>query len=563
MIELLRRLADASNARAARWRIYPVVAAIGVVAYVAIYGVGHLTGSSSYWDTPQRDEGMALMGYRYFVAADWHWPMFANTAIDIPYTTSVAFNDCIPLWAAINKLFATMFPPWEHVSARTYLASWHTVVYALQACFGVACVRSLGHRSWRAAIVTALFVLAVPAWIFRYGHPALSAHWIELWAIWLYLRAPDRQQTPRRLALEGLAMLAVGSSVTPYHPVMCLPIFGAALLRSRDVRSIAIWFPLGVATVVGATWLAGYFADEAAVAQWGFAKQSTNLLSWLVPVRSGIVGDARWIANVMATDWQHEGYCYFGLGFLGLLVLCVRDPVAVRDAIRRHAFLFAVALAFAALALSNHVYFGGEPILTYRVPKLLRWFAGQFRAPGRFVWLPMYVVLLFVLHRGLTWASSWRRFAIVAGLLIVQVVDVRGDWALQRAWTDHRSTNATDPIAWRPFVHAHAAVEIHPTFACLSGELPPAVFDLAFEVQLLASERALPINGTYNTRTIRRCDVEARAWATYEPRPDTLYVLLPQAAVLEARFPRVGMSCARITHAVVCSARRDPRALAR
>lgn len=519
-----------------------------------VYGTGHLFGTSPYWTMPQTDERMALMGYRYFLDESWHWPVFASHAIDAPYVTSVAFSDCIPIWALINKTIATIVPPWQRLSADAYLGLWHGLAYALQACFGVACLRALGHRSWRAAIVTALFFVAVPAFIFRYGHAALSAHWVELWAIWLYLLTPARSATSRRLGIAKLAQLTVAALITPYHPVMSLGIFVASLLRSRDTRTIAIWLPLGIACVALATWFAGYFSGEGAVAQWGFAKQSTNVLSWLVPVRSGIIGDGRWIANVMATDWQWEGYAYLGLGYLVLLALFLPHVKTLRGVIERHIFLFAISLAFWLLALSNHIYFGSQELATYSIPSFLRWIPTQFRAPGRFVWVPMYVAIVFLLHSGLTRFSTGRRFGVLVALVAVQLIDARGDWAHQRAITAGPHANVVDLGAWRPMVHAHQEVIIEPSFACLEGERPQWVSDLSTAVQMVASERGIPINGTYSARTQRSCADDESAWPILALRPGVLYVVLPRAAAIAARWQAGGARCIAFQTAWVCSA---------
>jgi len=530
-----------------------VAATLGLATYVIVYGAGHVLGTSAYWTMPITDERMALMGFRYFLVEDWHWPVFVNHAIDAPYTTSVAFSDCIPIWALINKALATVIGPWRSISADAYLGLWHGLAYVLQACLGVACLRALGHRSWAAGVVTALFFLAVPAWIFRYPHPALSAHWIELWAVYLYLRTPARMRLPRALGLAWLAQLAIAALVTPYHPVMSLGILVAALGRSRDLRTIAIWLPLGVAAVAGATWFAGYFSGEAAIGQWGFAKQSTNALSWLIPVRSGLVGDAQWIASVTATDWQWEGYAYLGLGYLAMLALFVPHVRTLRGVVERHRFLFAVALAFWLLALSNHIYVGSHEVATYSIPSLLRWIPSQFRAPGRFVWVPMYVLIVFLMHATLTRFASGRRFAIPIVLCMVQLLDARGDWAHQARTTDGPRARAIDLTAWRPLVHAHGAVEIHPTYPCLQGDDLHWLSDVSTGIQLLASERGLAINGTYSARTRRDCAAEERAWGQLPLRPGVLHVVMPQARALAERWIADGARCITFATAHVCS----------
>ncbi len=534
--------------------VYLTAAAIALVAFLLVYGVRHLLGTNAYWQMPEQDERMALMGYRYFLADSWHWPIFLNDAVNVPYTKSVAFLDCIPIWALVNKGIATIIPPWRSFSADAYLGMWHALAYALQACLGVACLRALGHRSWRANLATALFFIAIPTWIFRYPHAALSAHWVLLAAFYMYLRTPTRERTSLRLGIAKVSQLALAALVTPYLAVMSLPVFAASVLRSRDRRTIAIWLPLGVIAILLANWFAGYFAPETAKPQWGFDQESANLLGWLIPQRSGIVGDAQWIASVNGTPWQYEGYAYLGIGALGLLALFLPHVKILRGVIGRHAPLFIVAVAAALFALSNHIYFGSHEIGSYPIPRLFRWIPNQFRSPGRFVWIPTYALLLFLMHWALTRFVSWRRFAIVAVLVVLQVIDATGDWRLQHMKTNAAHGAMLDRDGWRPLIHAHGAVTILPPYPCVFDEADGAKLDHAsWEIQFLGSERALPINGTYSAREMRKCEAEEAEWATLALRSDMLYVILPQAFAVADRLEATGARCGAFDFGRACS----------
>ncbi|HTR52392.1 MAG TPA: DUF6311 domain-containing protein [Kofleriaceae bacterium] len=531
--------------------VYAVAAALGLATYLVVYGPGHLLGTSAYWTMPINDERMNLVGYRYFLLEPWHWPLFDSDRIAVPATRSLAFLDVIPLWALFNKLVATLVPPWRVFSASAYLGMWHGLAYVLQPCFGIACLRALGHRTWREALVGALFFLAVPAWIFRYGHGALSAHWIELWAFYLYLRTPPRERLPRRLGYALIAQLAVGSLVTPYHPVMSLPISAAALVRTRDRRSIVTWLPVCIATVVLATWIAGYFDRESHGHQWGFEAESANLLTWLVPVRSGFFGDARWLANTLATDQQWEGYAYFGLGYLGLLAAFAPHAAMLPSVVRRHGLLFGVAIVFGLVALSNHVYLGSHEIATYSIPSFLHRFPDQFRSPGRFVWIPMYLAMLFVLHWAFTRFAT--RFWIVVLALAVQLFDVRGDWALQRAQASGPTATSLDLATWRTLIETHQRVAIYPVFHCVVDPDRPGLDLVSTEIQLLASETALPINDTYTVHPPHDCRHREIAWPDIALEPGTLYVIFPRADAIADRFVAHGATCARFAQGRACS----------
>lgn len=493
-------------------QIYAVAAAIGLATYLIVYGPAHLIGATPYWEMPFQDERQALIGYRYFLHEPWHWPLFVSQAVNVPYPKSVAFLDCVPLWALVNKMIATVVPPWASFSAHAYLGMWHALAYVLQASLGVACLRALGHVSWRTGILTALFLLSIPK----------------------------------------VAQLCTAALVYPYHAVFSLGVYFASLARTRDRRTILTWLPLGVLGVLAMMWLVGYFAPETAVPQWGFDKESANLLSWLVPVRSGILGDGRWIANVMGTPWQWEGYAYLGLGSFALMAIALR-PSALRGTLTRHAILFAVVLACALLALSNHIYFGSHEIASYRIPRLLLWIPHQFRSPGRFVWLPTYVLLVYVRHRAFTRQANGRRFAVIVVAVVVQVVDASGDWALQREFTQGPNYVQLDPARWRPLVSAHDAVYIFPPHTCVSGD-DKAVPDFAsMDIQMLASEHTLPINGVYCARPLRHCALEEAEWATLALQPGALYVLLPQAVEVADLLAARGAHCARFAHGRVCS----------
>jgi hypothetical protein len=552
MVASAKRIDAWSKAPARSLHVYGAAALAGLAAYLLVYGAGHLFGTSAYWQLPEPDERMAMMGYRYFLHEPWHWPVFVNHAVNVPYPKSVAFLDCIPIWAFVNKAIATIVPPWGSFSEHAYLGLWHGVAYALQPCFGVAIVRLLGHRSWRAALVTVAFFVALPTWIFRYGHPALSAHWIELWAVYLYLRTPARSPTPRRINVAKLCQLVVASMVSPYPAVMSLLIFIVSVLRSRDRRTIASWLPLGLAAVAVATWFSGYVARETLRDQWGFEFESANLLSWLIPPRSGIIGDAQWIASVSGTDWQYEGYAYLGIGFLLLLVLFLPHVRTLAPTIRRHPHLFALVAACCLFSLSNHIYFGSHELVSVPIPSVLKWIPRQFRSPGRFVWIPTYVLLVYVLHRSLASVTRGRGFALIAVAAIVQVVDATGDWRLQRTYLAMQSPRV-DQAGWRALVDAHDAVTILPPYNCVLDDASK-LDEVSRDIQWLASEHATPINGTYSARAFRQCKKEQEQWATQDLHPRTLYVLLPAAAAVADRYQAEGASCGMFDFGRVCSA---------
>lgn len=530
------------------------------MAYFGVFGPSYFTGASHHWDLPLEDSRAYLMGYRYFLDEPWHWPPFVVHGMNVPYTKNIVYTDSIPLWALLNKAVASVVPAWGPFSARAYLGTWLGLVYALQGASGVFCVRALGRRGYGDAIVTAVFFVALPAFVVRYGHASLSGHFLTVTALGLYLRTPDRAAPPWGLFAAFVAHLAVATLVNPYHATMALALFLAATLRARSVRA-GLWLVAGLASVGLSAALAGFFARDAKVYAGGFESASANLLSPFVPMRSLLFGDGRRLANVVATEFQYEGYDYLGLGFMVLAAIALAVPGAPRAAMlasRRHVYLFVLALGCWIYSLSSHVYFGSHRILAYTFPESLRWVSEQYRAPGRFIWLPTYVLLVYALSVVLARSEARARgklLALVPLLALLQIVDGGGgDWRFCRFYTRGPFPNHLDQGAWRALVHAHTSVEVLPPYDCILDGTPD-IDRVSQEVQFLASEKAIRINGVYSARPTRDCRLEMDSWGSMRPEPGKLRVLLPRVAGLADRLQVLGATCGSFAFGAACSTR--------
>jgi hypothetical protein len=547
---LASRFAAWSRTDASVRPMYAVAGAIGLLAFMIVFGPGHLVGTSSHWDMPLQDSRAYLMGYRYFLHEPWHWPVFVTHTMNVPYTKSIAFTDSIPLWALINKSIATVVPPWGTFTERAYLGLWYGVVWIAQPCLGVACLRTLGHRSWFAGLVTALFFIAVPAWTLRHVHASLSAHFLLLWALLLYLKSTVGGAAPsRKLRIAQLAQLGVSAMINPYHAVFSFGLFLASVVHTRRLVPIALWAPAGIAAIGIAAWFAGYFAPEAKLAVGGFDVASANALTLVMPFRSGLVGSSWWKD---ATGYQYEGVAFLGFGILVLLVAYLPKGRDAWPTIKRHPFLLVLAVAAGVFSLSNHVFIGRYELVSFAVPHRFQWVAEQFRCPGRFVWVPMYVLIVFVLHRSLTrFTAGWQR-AIVVGLALLQLIDVTGDWRVYRENTTGAKPTYVKVEAWRPLVHAHRAVYVLPSYDCvLDGT--PSVDQVSLDIQFLASEKAIPINGVYSARPTRDCQRDAAALMSLTPADDTLYVVLRRVLTVSERLELLGASCGEFEFGRACS----------
>jgi hypothetical protein len=97
-------------------------------------------------------------------------------------------------------------------------------------------------------------------------------------------------------------------------------------------------------------------------------------------------------------------------------------------------------------------------------------------------------------------------------------------------------------------LQASDQVAMFPSHAC-NGDVH---WELATEIQYLASEDAVPINGVHSARYLRDCAADTASALDFQPRPRTLYVFVAPMTALARRLAATGMPCAEFAFGEVC-----------
>jgi hypothetical protein len=221
----------------------------------------------------------------------------------------------------------------------------------------------------------------------RVGHPALTAHFVLLWALYVYLRSEQGRVHPASQAFLGLVV----GLIHPYLAAMTLALLAAMPLRARTWRSLAAYGAAVFATILG-WWLAGFISVSrtADLAAGGLGLYSMNLLSPVTPSGWSTMLPELPVAHQLQT---YEGFQYLGAGFLLLLGIAGVLLVSQRSPERRMqmAPLVFVCLLCAVYSLSPRITLGADVVVDWSSPLLDR--VSFFRASGRFFWPMTYLLL--------------------------------------------------------------------------------------------------------------------------------------------------------------------------
>jgi hypothetical protein len=264
--------------------------------------------------------------------------------------------------------------------------------------------------------------------------------------------------------------------------------------------TVAATTALGVATGI-------LSRDTASGGTTGFGVFSLNLASPFVPQLSGVFPP---LAGYW-TGMRSQVLGWPGTG-VWLVVLAAVVLAGARPPIRRHAALAAVLLAFVLFALSDRVTLGARVLLDVPLPEKLAYALGAFRASGRFVWPATFAALAWGL---LTLLRRKQGFSLVvlAAAALLQVIDAGPLRAAIAESASHPLAPIFDRARAASIVGAARELAVFPSSGCIAATDPSQEARLNqanVELQLLASEKNLPLNSVVNSRLPTDCAAEAR-----------------------------------------------------
>ena len=411
-------------------------ALVGVLIFLAVYGVWVLDPTNVDWilNSLSPDPIQHYLGWELFRRSPVHLPYLgANYNAVYPFRTSVLFTDSLPLAALFFKLLGGVLP-----TRFQYFGWWGLLCYALQGGLAQAVIARIGGvrpgqtaKCWGSVAGAGVLVLFPALTMRTFAHEALSATWLVLLAVYLWLRSDEIMPMTRRACLiwGGMGLLCAGIHLY-YLPMVGLVLVGYAVRRALQKRGpAAVLAPIAAfcATALAELVLLGAFAVNFAGYSNGYLS-GADYLGLFVP----------WYAP----GWEQN--VYMGVGAVWAVVLAIFSMVC--NARKAEKFFAAhhdwVAAGLVVLVLDlvaaggNAITVGGKTLFTMPIPQFLMDFWAMFSSCARLAWLAG--MLLAVTACGLV-LRFWEKGAVPALLLAVCAVaqgwGQRGE--LFNRWTDY------------------------------------------------------------------------------------------------------------------------------
>ena len=484
---------------------------LGLIFILLIFSPKNVVPINTDWvENGGGDNLQHYLGWRFFRNSSWTRYLLFMRNLNYPIGTSVIVTDSNPLFCLIFKLFRNILP--EHFQ---FNGIWLVTSFVLLGFFAAEIGWKLT-RNIPLTLAGVMMALLNPVILQRaLIHDTLTAHWLILAGIWLFLNDEKSWNLPGWFLLTGLTLL-----IHIYFIPMLA--FLVVLQMIRMAGKHMVWYKvLSVFVVSGAALGIGYFAFGYChiLPQSGsYGELSMNLNAFINPDSIPALLHAR-----PRISLQYEGFNYYGLGMMILLELGIL--IGGKKLLKSAAPFLLPVLGLILLAVSNIGYFDSNRIYQFELPEKLYEAHSIFRSSGRLVWPLYYLGLFGVLYVfGCLIAEGNKGKYIVTAMLLCAVIQA-ADLNQFHRQTAQRFRNSVNVMPELPAEFVDVVPEDTLHLYCSDGEAK--ILD---RMALFAADRQMTFNISANARGIEPVyggdPLEMEKLSCDQLQPDSVYVFL-------------------------------------
>ena len=404
---------------------------IGLIGFLMIVGVTPLDPTNILWlVSGSSDTSTHYIGWTYFLADEWRWPLGNNPNYGLELSSSVIFSDSIPLMAILFKLLSPILPePFQ------YTGWWVLLCFFLQSFFAIR-ITHLFSKNYLIKIFTATILIFSPPLLYRLGaHFSLFPHWIILASILIYFA--DSEDNTRRKVKWGILLVCASLSHLYFVP-MVLIIWLADVYQRCQIQKLHFFTKWPEALlmffiILTALWVAGFFPLEKSYLSGGYGIHRLNLLALINPHGVSSVPGDTWsyiMPSLPQGYGDYEGFNFLGTG--SLLLVLVGTFFLIRSKIRFNIIQKIIPIIVGAtfltlFSISNKIGVGSYSIEIW-IPDILIRLGNIMRASGRFFWPVYYLIVLgsiFLVSNNL---DERKTLLLLLLLTSIQILDTKKGW---------------------------------------------------------------------------------------------------------------------------------------
>ncbi len=423
-----------------------IVVILSFAVYLFRFGMKPLNIFETNWiKNLGSDFGNEITIWYYFLHSPWTFP-FTFIGYDYPTIAGAGISGSIPIISIPLKAIYSIF----HVNFQ-HLGWWFALCYVLQGILAYKILNQNFENKLKFnlnSILASLFFVMAPTFIFRWGHIDMNAHFLILTGLYYYF---NTEKTTANCLFSCIFLSLISAAVQQYLLLMVLGISFAVGLQKLALKKINFsQFIIFLTTLLAGVFfvlyaLGNFILPATALQNGGFGAYSANLNTFWNPLNNSKIVNAQ----PLAFNEQYEGFGYLGIGFLILAGISAFGLILFKTERRKIKISFSailvVSLLFFMYSLSKTITFNNKilfniPIKDYTVLGIL---CNSFRASGRFIWVPYYVLMVGVFKVFLNLPlKQYIKTSLLLALLAIQFYELQSLFKLN---INHKAVETAFP----------------------------------------------------------------------------------------------------------------------
>ena len=393
-----------------------------IIFSVYLLGFDYINPTNIEW-LSSGDLTQYQLGWKFFRADDWRFPLGENPNFGMYYNTSIIFSDSIPLFAIFFKFIKFLLP--ENFQ---YFSIWILLCIYLQLYFSFKIIHKITNNL-NYALVGSLFFCISTIFINRSGiHLALMGHWLILQSFFI------EGFKKKNKIFHRIFNLSLSVLINFYFTIIIIffyffnDVFDL-FKKKLKIKEITISFFLIIFVIFVLMYCLGYFViklDDGL--GWGYGFYNFNLNSFFNPTGFNNTSSFNWSIFLPTQNFQNgeqEGLSYLGIvGIFFLFLFLFSFFLKKRDLKLNNYKLLFICSIFLILAISNNVNFGEENIISIPLHNLIYALLSSIRSSGRLIWPVYYLIFIFGIILIYDLLKNKKPTLILFILLVLHTVDL-------------------------------------------------------------------------------------------------------------------------------------------
>lgn len=514
-------------------------ALLGLLMFCLIYGVKVLVPTYDAWlfnGRNKEDLMQHYMGWLFYRKSSWSFPIGMIDDYCYPQGVPVIYSDSVPLFALIFKVLSGILP-----STFQYFGIWGALCMMMSGGFAAVCVYHFTKDTAYSVICSVFFSCSLVLIHKMFWHTALSAHWIVLASLYIWIEKEKKWSIYKSILYWSL-LSVLSISIQAYFVPMVWGIMLCSLLdrlvSAKELKKDIIRIVSVVCVSAAMSLLAGYV--------WGYFSGS-------MPNVGEIYGLFCFNFNSFFNTYDHsaffkslpvhyicqyEAYCYLGIGMIVILAAdftaaLIRSHKSGKQIVpgKRHAVFALFIIGFVFFASSPEFSIGSYYI-PYPIPSPVMKVLSVFRTNGRFIWPVYYMLLILLLAKFYELFKGKKLVYAATGLLLLLQLYESSIYIVPIGKYYHKTFTyecALSSADWDK-LSGYEHIIFYPDIAILYDDMK--VRGKSLEVQYFAYEHDMTLNTVYLARD-NSAQINSEVYAmfesgAYKDQEKTIFVFLTE-----------------------------------